>query len=104
MKPGLGTFPTMPSALPMTRGCMRCHMSGAQREDPGTRNHFKGLPFLHGGVTCEAVMETLPRMFQLLARLSRSTRSGSIPNGGTRSASVAIWRAHTRSSMPAARG
>src|SRR5262245_57415202 len=54
MKPGLGTFPTMPSALPMTRGCMRCHMSNVQREDPGTRNHFKGLPFLHGGVTCES--------------------------------------------------
>jgi predicted CXXCH cytochrome family protein len=54
MKPGLGALPTMPSALPMTRGCMRCHMSDVQREDPGTRNHFKGLPFLHGGVTCEA--------------------------------------------------
>jgi len=54
MKPGLATLPTMPSALPMTRGCMRCHMSGVQREDAGTRNHFKGLPFLHGGVTCES--------------------------------------------------
>jgi len=38
----------------MTRGCMRCHMSDVQREDPGTRNHFNGLPFLHGGVTCES--------------------------------------------------
>jgi len=54
MKPGLGSVTTMPSALPMTRGCMRCHMSDVQREDPGTRNHFKGLPFLHGGVTCES--------------------------------------------------
>jgi predicted CXXCH cytochrome family protein len=54
MKPGLGALPTMPPALPMTRGCMRCHMSDVQREDPGTRNHFKGLPFLHGGVTCES--------------------------------------------------
>jgi tetratricopeptide (TPR) repeat protein len=54
MKPGLGSLTTMPPALPMTRGCMRCHMSGVQREDPGTRNHFKGLPFLHGGVTCES--------------------------------------------------
>jgi predicted CXXCH cytochrome family protein len=54
MKPGLATLQTMPSALPMTRGCMRCHMSGVQREDPGTRNHFPGLPFLHGGVTCES--------------------------------------------------
>jgi predicted CXXCH cytochrome family protein len=54
MKPGLGAVTTMPPALPMTRGCMRCHMSNVQREDPGTRNHFKGLPFLHGGVTCES--------------------------------------------------
>lgn len=54
MKPGLTDFKTMPAALPMTRGCMRCHMSDVQREDPGTRNHFKGVPFLHGGVTCES--------------------------------------------------
>jgi predicted CXXCH cytochrome family protein len=54
MKPGLATLQTMPSALPMTRGCMRCHMSAVQREDPGTRNQFKGLPFLHGGITCES--------------------------------------------------
>jgi Tfp pilus assembly protein PilF len=54
MKPGLGSLTTMPPALPMTRGCMRCHMSEVQREDAGTRNHFKGLPFLHGGVTCES--------------------------------------------------
>jgi Cytochrome c554 and c-prime/Tetratricopeptide repeat len=54
MKPGLADFRIMPSALPMTRACMRCHMSGVQREDPGTRNHFQGLPFLHGGVTCES--------------------------------------------------
>jgi hypothetical protein len=54
MKPGLGSLKTMPPALPMTRGCMRCHMSDVQREDPGTRNHFEGLPFLHGGVTCES--------------------------------------------------
>jgi Tetratricopeptide repeat/Cytochrome c554 and c-prime len=54
MKPGLGDLRTLPSALPMTRGCMRCHMSGVQREDPGTRNHFQGLPFLHGGITCES--------------------------------------------------
>lgn len=53
MKPGLADLRTLPSALPMTRGCMR-HMSGVQREGPGTRNHFKGLPFLHGGITCES--------------------------------------------------
>jgi Tfp pilus assembly protein PilF len=54
MKPGLASLPTMPSALRMTRGCMRCHMSGVQREDPGTLNHFKGLPFLNGGVSCQS--------------------------------------------------
>src|ERR1019366_5367644 len=54
MKPDLADLRTMPPALPMTRGCMRCHMSGVQREDPGTRNHFQGLPFLHGGVTCDS--------------------------------------------------
>ncbi len=54
MKPGLASSQTMPPALPMTRGCMRCHMSGVQREDPGTRSHFKALPFLHGGITCES--------------------------------------------------
>ncbi len=54
MKPGLSSVHSMPPALPMTRGCMRCHMSDVQREDPGTRNHFRGLPFLHGGVTCES--------------------------------------------------
>ena len=54
MKPGLANVRTMPSALPMTSGCMRCHMSGVQYEDPATRNHFSGLPFLHGGITCES--------------------------------------------------
>jgi tetratricopeptide (TPR) repeat protein len=53
MKPGLGASTRMPEALPMSTGCMRCHMSGVQRADPGTDNHFQGLPFLHGGITCE---------------------------------------------------
>ena len=54
MKPGLTRFPTLPSALPMTSGCMRCHMSGVQKEDAGSRNHFSKLPFLHAGITCES--------------------------------------------------
>jgi hypothetical protein len=54
MKPGLAQFPALPSALGMTSGCMRCHMSDVQREDPGTLNHFSRLPFLHGGITCES--------------------------------------------------
>jgi tetratricopeptide (TPR) repeat protein len=53
MKPGLGASTRVPAALPMSTGCMRCHMSDVQRADPGTDNHFQGLPFLHGGITCE---------------------------------------------------
>jgi predicted CXXCH cytochrome family protein len=53
MKPGLGASTRVPEALPMSTGCMRCHMSDVQRSDPGTDNHFQGLPFLHGGITCE---------------------------------------------------
>ena len=54
MKPGLGASTRLPEALPMSPGCMRCHMSGVQRADPGTNNHYRGLPFLHGGITCES--------------------------------------------------
>ncbi len=54
MKPGLGGSSRLPEALPMSPGCMRCHMSSVQREDPGTNNHYQGLPFLHGGITCES--------------------------------------------------
>jgi hypothetical protein len=54
MKPGLGGSTRLPEALPMSPGCTRCHMSGVQRADPGTNNHYQGLPFLHGGLTCES--------------------------------------------------
>jgi hypothetical protein len=54
MKPGLGPSTRMPAALPMSPGCMRCHMSGVQRTESGTKNRFQGLPFLHGGITCES--------------------------------------------------
>ena len=69
MAPGLAASTTMPEALPMTPGCMRCHMSDVQPADAGTRNRFSGslpsltasatgsndarLPFLHSGITCE---------------------------------------------------
>jgi predicted CXXCH cytochrome family protein len=29
-------------------------MSAVERSDPGTINRYSGLPFLHGGITCEA--------------------------------------------------
>jgi len=54
MKPGLEAVSAMPPALPMKSSCLRCHMSDVQQSDPGTINHYSGLPFLHGGITCEA--------------------------------------------------
>ena len=57
MKPGLGSSLRLPEALPMSSGCMRCHMSSVQRADPGTNNHYQGLPFLHGGIN----LRELPR-------------------------------------------
>jgi predicted CXXCH cytochrome family protein len=54
MKPGLESITEMPPALPMQANCMRCHMSAVQQSDRGTINHYSGLPFLHGGITCEA--------------------------------------------------
>jgi tetratricopeptide (TPR) repeat protein len=54
MKPGLEELNHMPPPLPMQSGCMRCHMSSVQSSDPGTINRYRGLPFLHSGITCEA--------------------------------------------------
>lgn len=54
MRPAYLNDKEMPFNLPVSASCLRCHMSGAQVEDPGTRNHYTGLPFLHGGITCEA--------------------------------------------------
>ena len=54
MKPGMAEIDRMPPLLPMQSGCMRCHMSSVQSSDPGTINRYSSLPFLHGGITCEA--------------------------------------------------
>jgi predicted CXXCH cytochrome family protein len=54
MKPGLGELDHMPPPLPMQSGCLRCHMSSVQSSEPGTMNRYQGLPFLHGGITCES--------------------------------------------------
>jgi predicted CXXCH cytochrome family protein len=54
MKPGLAEMTQMPPSLPMQSSCLRCHMSAVEHSDPGTINRYTGLPFLHGGVTCEA--------------------------------------------------
>ncbi|GAA3764448.1 hypothetical protein GCM10022270_24930 [Terriglobus aquaticus] len=53
MAPGLADVSSVPSALPMNARCMRCHMSDVQEPLPGGGNRFAGLPFLHGGITCE---------------------------------------------------
>lgn len=53
MRPSFQGEKEMPFNLPQNAECMRCHMNAAQVEDPGTRNHYKGLPFLHGGIACE---------------------------------------------------
>jgi hypothetical protein len=54
MKPGLSELDRMPPPLPMQSECLRCHMSSVQASVPGTINRYQGLPFLHGGITCEA--------------------------------------------------
>jgi predicted CXXCH cytochrome family protein len=54
MKPGLSTTSRLLPALPMQANCMRCHMSAVQPSVPGSLNLYHGLPFLHGGITCEA--------------------------------------------------
>ncbi|MGA8029198.1 MAG: cytochrome c3 family protein [Bryobacteraceae bacterium] len=54
MRPAYLNDEEMPFNLPVSASCLRCHMSGTQVEDPGTRNHYKSVPFLHGGITCEA--------------------------------------------------
>ena len=44
----------MPLTLPVDSGCLRCHASDVQTPLPGSRNHYAGLPFLHGGIGCSA--------------------------------------------------
>lgn len=54
MKPGLQEMRSMPPPIPMESTCLRCHMSSVQPSDPGTINRYRGLPFLHTGITCES--------------------------------------------------
>jgi len=54
MKPGLAGMKEIPPALPMQSGCLRCHMSDVQPTEAGTLNLYRGEPFLHTGITCEA--------------------------------------------------
>jgi hypothetical protein len=54
LKPGLESMTQAPPALPVQAACLRCHMSAVQHSDPGTINRYRGLPFLHAGITCES--------------------------------------------------
>ncbi len=54
MKPGMELESHMPPGLTLNDSCLRCHMSDVQKADPGTENHYSGLPFLHTGITCES--------------------------------------------------
>ncbi len=54
MKPGLGDLDHAPPQLPMQSKCLRCHMSSVQASDTGSINRYRGLAFLHTGITCEA--------------------------------------------------
>jgi predicted CXXCH cytochrome family protein len=54
MKPGLADLDHVPPPLPMQSNCLRCHMSSVQASDDGTINRYRGLAFLHTGITCEA--------------------------------------------------
>jgi hypothetical protein len=54
MKPGLESMTQAAPASPVQAECLRCHMSAVQHSDSGTVNRYRGLPFLHGGITCES--------------------------------------------------
>jgi len=54
MKPGLSEMRNMPPPIPMQSGCLRCHMSSVQPSEAGTLNRYRGLAFLHTGITCES--------------------------------------------------
>jgi predicted CXXCH cytochrome family protein len=54
MRPSFEHEKEMPFNLPLNAGCIRCHSSGALKEDPGTLNHYAGQPFQNVGITCES--------------------------------------------------
>ena len=54
MRPSFHQDKEMPFNLPIDPGCIRCHVSGAVEQDPGTQNHYSDGPFLHGGIMCES--------------------------------------------------
>ena len=92
MKPGLAEIDRMPPPLPMQSGCLRCHMSSVQASDPGTINRYRGLPFLHTGITCESCHGDSRKHVNPTARTLLLIRRGSNPIDAIRFASAAIWK------------
>ncbi|TCK73951.1 tetratricopeptide repeat protein [Acidipila rosea] len=54
MAPNYLTAKTMPFTMPVDEGCLHCHASGVQQSLEGSRNHFAGAPFSHGGIGCSS--------------------------------------------------
>jgi predicted CXXCH cytochrome family protein len=44
----------MPLTMPVDSGCLHCHASGVAKSLPEARNRYAGVPFAHGGITCES--------------------------------------------------
>jgi len=42
----------MPLTLPVDPGCLHCHASNVQQSLSDARNHFAGVPFPRGGISC----------------------------------------------------
>jgi hypothetical protein len=60
MAPNFLSAKEMPFNLPVDAGCLHCHASAVEMQAVGSRNRYPGpngttaLPFLQGGITCEA--------------------------------------------------
>jgi predicted CXXCH cytochrome family protein len=42
-----------PLTMPVDPGCLHCHVSGVAASLPDARNHYSGMPFFAGGISCE---------------------------------------------------
>jgi len=54
MAPNFQSAREMPMTLPVDPGCLHCHASDVARSLPEARNLYRGEPFAHGGIRCEA--------------------------------------------------
>lgn len=101
MRPAYLNDKEMPFNLPMNASCLRCHVSGAQVEDAGTRDHYSGPPFMQGGIICQPATVMERSTSPAAGRVQSSTRRSSTRSAAIRSASAAIWRAMSRCRAPA---